>query len=230
MLGIIGGTSLPGIGGKDLKEVLTKNKYGGSYLLSDETILFLPRHGEKHNIPAHRINHRANILALKDAGATEILCINSVGSLKKEITPGSFALPHYYMSFTDPPTFYDDCINHVTPGLDMALRGKISSAAKSIGLAIINEAVYAQVRGPRLETRSEIAFLKDYSDLVGMTLASEATLCNEADIPCCSLCTVDNYANGISDKTPYFRDIIENAGKKREILEGFILKIIENLN
>ena len=55
-------------------------------------LLFLPRHGQGHAIPPTEINARANIDALKRLGATDILAISSVGSLREELPPGRFVV------------------------------------------------------------------------------------------------------------------------------------------
>jgi 5'-methylthioadenosine phosphorylase len=57
--------------------------------------------------------------------------------------------------------------------------------------------VYIQTPGPRFETKAEVNILKKLGDVVGMTMASEATLCMEYSIPYVSLCSIDNYCNGI---------------------------------
>src|SRR2546422_73606 len=57
------------------------------------TVVFLPRHGKDHRIPPHKLNHRANLWAMKELGATHILATSSTGSLKKTINPGTFVVP-----------------------------------------------------------------------------------------------------------------------------------------
>ena len=51
-------------------------------------IAFLPRHGRGHRIPASQINFRANIDALKRLGATDVISVNAVGSLKEHLARG----------------------------------------------------------------------------------------------------------------------------------------------
>ena len=81
-----------------------------------------------------------------------------------------------------------------------------------------------QTTGPRLETRAEIAFFKSIGDVVGMTMASEATLASELGIPYASLCTVDNFAHGIVDEPLTFETIREtqraNAALTRTVVAG----------
>ena len=48
-------------------------------------IVFIARHGEKHTIPPHRINYRANIKALKDTGASAIIAAAAVGGIRPDM-------------------------------------------------------------------------------------------------------------------------------------------------
>jgi 5'-methylthioadenosine phosphorylase len=60
--------------------------------------------------------------------------------------------------------------------------------------------VYAQTIGPRFETPAEVRALAELADMVGMTLAAETVLAGEAALAYTAVCSVDNLANGISDK------------------------------
>jgi len=51
-------------------------------------LLFLPRHGSAHDIPPHRVNYRADVVALREQGATAVLAVNAVGSLAADAEPG----------------------------------------------------------------------------------------------------------------------------------------------
>src|SRR6266699_1182624 len=42
-------------------------------------VAFLPRHGKDHRIPPHKLNHRANLWALKEIGATHVIGTSSTG-------------------------------------------------------------------------------------------------------------------------------------------------------
>ena len=173
----------------------------------DKTVVFIPRHGRDHGIPPHRVNHRANLWALKELGAACVLASSSTGSLKKPIPPGCFVVPHDFVAFWTIPTFHDDRVVHATPGLDDPLRACLTHAAKAEGANVRSRGVYVQTTGPRLETRAEIAHFRSMGDVLGMTMASEATLAAELGLPYASLCSVDNYCNGIVDRPLTFTQI-----------------------
>lgn len=198
---------------------------GGSLIsnFKKKGAVFLNRHeGDK---PPHKISHKNNILSLKKKGAEIIIGVYSVGSLKKSLKPGSIVVPNDYINFFNIQTFYNNGIKHITPGLDENLRKKIIKAAEKSGLKILDKGVYFQTIGPRLETKAEINMIKHYADIVGMTMGSEATLASELDIPYAAVCSVDNYANGISNKKLNFTEIKKMQKKNKEK----IIKLLNNL-
>ena len=98
-LGVIGGSGLYELEGlTHVEEVRVSTAFGEPSdaiirgKLGATTLLFLPRHGRGHRIPPHRINYRANIMALKQLGADQVLSVSAVGSLREDIHPGELVL------------------------------------------------------------------------------------------------------------------------------------------
>ena len=87
--------------------------------------------------------------------------------------------------------------------------------------------VYIQTIGPRLETKAEINLLKRYGHVVGMTMASEATLCMERELAYASICSVDNYCNGVLKEPLTMEEINLNWQKNVNAVEMFIKILIE---
>jgi 5'-methylthioadenosine phosphorylase len=226
MIAIIGGTSLmdsslfAGWG-----EEPVRTPYGDVKIKTDGVHVFVQRHGNPP-LPPHRINHRANIRALKDMDVDKVVAINSTGSLKLEIEPGTFIIPHDFISFWDVPTFFDNEMRFMIPAMDAALRGHFHNQCRELKMEVLSEGVYVQTRGPRLETRAEIEFLSGCGDVVGMTMASEATLCMEMEIPYVSLCSIDNYCNGIVKIPLTMEEIRENGLNSLKTIEALLQKIL----
>src|SRR5437879_12026397 len=107
-------------------------------------VAFLPRHGKDHRIPPHKLNHRANLWALKEIGATHVIGTSSTGSLKKAIRPGSFVVPDDFVGFWDIPTYYDDRVVHTTPSLDASVRPALPEAAQDAKAVRRDGAAYVQ--------------------------------------------------------------------------------------
>ncbi len=157
-------------------------------------LVVLNRHGFAVPRPPHAINHRANIAALQAWGATEAVSLNSVGSLREDLPPGTVVSCGDYVSFT-PATFHDDRLASLAPTVPNRLLPRLCAG---FPMPVATGKVYVQMRGPRFETKAEIRIIRQWGDVVGMTMASEADLCQETGIGYNSLCMVDNFAHGLT--------------------------------
>jgi 5'-methylthioadenosine phosphorylase len=158
-----------------------------------------------------------------------IIGVNSVGSLKPEIPPKTLVIPHDYINLWGVQTLFDDEIRHITPGLNEDLRQLILTVAKKRKIEVTGEGIYIQTRGPRLETRAEIHLLRNFGEVVGMTMGNEATLSEELSIPYASICSVDNYCHGISETPLTAEEILRNARTNMEKVKSLVLAIIEEV-
>jgi 5'-methylthioadenosine phosphorylase len=222
VLGIIGGTSLLFADLPPLEKMTIATPFGKAEVHRGAFVLLL-RH--QYNLPPHRINYRACLAALAILGADRIVAFGSAGSLKPEITPGSIVIPTDYLSVTDIPSVHECTIEHVRPELDadlIRILGELVPEARVGG-------VYAQTRGPRIETVAEVRALARVADVVGMTVASEATLARELGMRFAAICTVDNYANGLGEETLTYEHILETSRANRRRTEKILTKIVERL-
>jgi purine nucleoside phosphorylase len=226
MPAIIAGTSLMDSPLFSLWEDLSvETPYGDVRVKTDGTHFFVQRHGYPP-LPPHRINHRAHIWALGALKVTEIAAINSVGSLKAKIRPSMFVIPDDFVSLWNIPTFFDREMRFIVPEWDGALRERLESLCRESGISAVMGGVYVQTTGPRLETRAEINLLRRFGDIIGMTMASEATLCMESGIGYASLCSVDNYANGITKKPLTIEQIGTNMAKNTRKVETVLKRFL----
>lgn len=208
MIGFIGGTSLTNSTiFKGWHQNSIETPYGTVILKKRQGSVFLQRHGSPY-LPPHRINHHANIWAMKHIGVEEIIAINSVGSLKHAIKPGTFLIPDDFISIWYIPTFFNDKMQFTVPRMDTESADRLYRQCEPLKIPVKKGGIYIQTQGPRLETKAEIGMLKRFGDIVGMTMASEVTLCLESGIPYASICSVDNYCNGIT-KIPLTMDEIQ---------------------
>ena len=222
MLGIIGGTSLLFADLPPLEKTIVATPYGKAEVHTGAFALLM-RH--QHNLPPHRINYRACLAALAVLGVDTIVAFGSAGSLKREIPPGSIAIPTDYLSVTDIPSIHECTIDHIRPELDADLirtLGELVPGARVGG-------VYVQTRGPRIETVAEVKALARVADVVGMTVASEATLALELGMRFAAICTVDNYANGLGGETLTYEHILETSRANRLRTGDILTKIVERL-
>jgi purine nucleoside phosphorylase len=227
MRALIAGTSMLSSSLFDTwKEATLSTPYGKVLLRKTSGYLFLQRHGAR-KVPPHNINHLANVWALKSSGVTKVVAINSVGSLQSGLKPGTFAIPDDFFSPGRVPTFFEEEMKFTVPRMDERLAKELYRVSQSLGLKVSLGGIYIQTMGPRLETRAEIKFFRRYGDMVGMTLASEATLCMEQHIPYASICSIDNYCHGIMKKPLTVTEITRNANKSMQALERLVRTLVE---
>lgn len=217
--GIIGGTSLmESTVFNSWKKETVDTPYGTVEIKRKEAVSFLQRHGVPP-VPPHKINHKANIQAMKNLGVTHIIAINSVGSLKISLKPGTFIIPDDFISPWQIITFFDNEMKFTVPQTDDQLNSTFFQFCKQFGLNVSSGGTYIQTIGPRLETKAEIGMLKLFGDVIGMTMASEATLSMESGIAYTSLCSIDNYCNGIASTPLTMDEINENLSKNLKSIE-----------
>jgi 5'-methylthioadenosine phosphorylase len=213
----------------ELSEEIVETDFGAALVLHSPQLALIPRHGKdprRHILP-HRINNAANLTALKALGVDEVIGINSTGSLKEELKPGAIMIPDDYILLYGGPTIFDSKPVHITPVLHDGIRQKAIDAARLSGIDIVDGGIYWQTKGPRLETRAEIRFMSRFADIVGMTMAGEAVIAQELEIPYASICSVDNFAHGIGKQKLTLEGIIEHARRNTEAIVRIILKYLE---
>lgn len=216
-----------GIFGKR-EERFMDNDFGRTVVFVHDNIVYLPRHGinPKDYIMPHRINHQANMRALKDAGITEVVAVNSTGSLKMNIKPGTVIIPDDFIMLYGTPTVFSNRPQHVTPSINSNVRRALIDAAHECNIDVEDGGIYWETTGPRFETMAEIKMMSAFADIVGMTMGSEAVIAQELELPYASLCSVDNYAHGLGEKPLTMEEIYEhariNADKMIKIIHQYV--------
>jgi 5'-methylthioadenosine phosphorylase len=187
------------------------------------------RHGYGFPLPPHSINYRANIRALADLGFKDIVSLNSTGSLRPDIPPGSLVSCSDYVCLQQgPATFFDTELKGGAPGIANNL---IPLLVEKLApeFVIPTGKVYVQMRGPRFETKAEIRAVRSWGDVIGMTAAHEADLCSEAGLNYNSLAIVDNYANGLEGTEidfARFKDLVKTNQERVNRLFTRMLEIL----
>jgi 5'-methylthioadenosine phosphorylase len=217
MLAIIGGTGIYELPGMVIDEEINgPTPFGhpsGTVLrghLSGQPLLFLARHGAGHRLLPHEVNYRANIFALKQAGATQLLGFSAVGSLAQEIAPGDFAMPSQYIDWTrghrERSFFGGGVAAHVSTArpVSPAMVDWVAAKAAALGMRLHRDVTYCCVEGPRLGTRAESLFMRQAGcQLVGMTNVPEVFLAREAQICYATVGIVTDYDCWMEDSSQH---------------------------
>ena len=208
VLAVIGGSGLYDVSElDDPEEVRVHTPFGtpsdavvrGRLRGTDTTMLFLPRHGRGHRISPSAINYRANLCALKLLGATHVLSVSAVGSMREEIVPGDLVVVDQFIDLTKRriSTFFDEGVAaHVAFSHPICpiMAGATFEAAKSTGARVHRGGTYVCIEGPQFSTRAESLVYRSWGvAVIGMTNMPEAKLAREAELPYATLALSTDY-------------------------------------
>jgi len=243
-IGVIGGSGLYHIEGlKGVESIHLSTPFGEPSdsivkgQLNDATLLFLPRHGQNHEIAPHLINYRANIFVLKQLGAQQIVSFSAVGSLRESIHPGDFVLVDQYIDRTRSRinTFFEEhgIVTHVSfaDPTDPALVNALFQASQETGIRTRKGGTYVCIEGPQFSTRAESLLYRSWNaDIVGMTNLPEARLAREAEMPYASVAMVTDYdCWHESEEDVSVEVVIKVLNKNADSARKIIRKVIEKL-
>jgi 5'-methylthioadenosine phosphorylase len=206
ILGVIGGSGLYDIEGfEGLEEVQLQTPFGEPSdafivgMLEGVKCVFVPRHGRGHRFTPSEVNYRANIWGLKKLGATNVLSVSAVGSLKVEIEPGHLVCVDQFVDRTRGrvETFFGDgIVGHVQFGdpVEECLRQVVLAAAHAAGAMVHDGGTYVCIEGPTFSTRAESNIYRGWgASVVGMTNVPEARLAREAELGYATLALCTDY-------------------------------------
>jgi 5'-methylthioadenosine phosphorylase len=224
ILGVLGGSGLYDIDGLvERRTEAVSTPFGApsgplvSGRVGEARVLFLPRHGAGHRYTPSEINYRANIFALKAAGATRVLSVSAVGSLREGMPPGDLVLVDQFIdkTFRRASSFFGDgVVGHVsfaepicptwsaavaaaaaeTGVVEAAPEARRTSRPSGLGKRLHRGGTYVCMEGPQFSTRAESRLHRSWgADLIGMTAATEAKLCREAELCYAALALVTDY-------------------------------------
>ena len=239
MIGIIGGYNLHTIV-EDSTEKEVDTPYGkpSSKIIVGKVggvdACVLPRHGIKHSIPPHKVNYRANIWALKKLGVDRVISVCAVGSLHKEIKPGKMVFLDQFIDFTKGRdyTFHDEGeVYHLS--MPEPFCKEINSIVTEQGFRhnwkiTFPPRTYVCIEGPRFNTRAESSFMKEFADVVGMTLVPEVCLAREKGMCYACLAMVTDYDSWSRETVDFElvkKNMAEYNNKIKEVLKELIVSL-----
>ena len=200
-------------------------------------LLFLPRHGSPHRFPPHCVNYRANLWALREAGAERVLAVYAVGGLHEPYAPGALAVADQLIDYTwgRDHTFSDSALAplvHVdfTRPYEGRLRGDVLAAAAAAGIDVIDGGCIGVFQGPRLESAAEIRRARrDGCDMAGMTALPETGLARELGLDLAGLGVVSNWGAGVQEEPLSEEDIAdtlrEPMARVRQLVDALVARL-----
>jgi len=209
-VGIVGGSGFYDLL-DDAREVEVDTPYGPPSTpvvvgeIGGRAVGFLPRHGRNHELPPHRINYRANLWALSDLGATDVILPCAAGSLQSDVMPGHFVVADQVVDRTRHrvDTYYDGPrTTHISLAdpYDEELRQVAISCARELDIPVHERGTIVVIEGPRFSTRAESRFYSSMGwEVINMTQCPEVALARELQMAAVNISLITDYDVGIDD-------------------------------
>jgi 5'-methylthioadenosine phosphorylase len=206
--------------------------------LGGKRVAFLPRHGRRHELPAHRVPYRANVWAMREVGVRRIIGPNTSGALRADLRPGEFVVCDQFVDRTRrrEDTFYDGPeTTHVAAADPYCpdLRRILLETAAELGVPAHDGGTVVVIQGPRFSTRAESRWFASMGwDVVNMTAYPEGWLARELELCYATVSMVTDHDAGVTgheavDAATVLRVFGENVERLRELLLHAIPRIGE---
>lgn len=217
--------------------------------LFSQEVVFLPRHARGHKFPPHRIPYRANLWAMKESGVKKILAPSAVGSLRREIAPGTFVVSDSYIDRTcgrEDTFFHGPEVRHMTSVDPYChnLRQEVLSACGKVGVPAVAGGALVVINGPRFSTIPESKWFSMLgASVIGMTGYPEVVLANELGICYANVGLVTDYdacfhndvhstgsgpSAGLHASSA--QEILATFNKNLKNIKKVVLEVIKNYN
>ena len=241
MIGVFGGTGFYRFL-DDVEEMPVATPYGPPSApvrvgrVEGTEVAFMPRHGDDHTLPPHRINYRANVWAMREVGVRRVIGPAACGSLKPELSPGTFVVCDQFFDRTQAreSTFYDGPqTTHVSAADPFCadLGEILATSAEELDIPVVRGGTVVVIEGPRFSTRAESRwFAESGFDVVNMTQYPECWLARELELCYAGIALVTDYDVGLEGTPPVTTEVAlvafeENLHRLRDLLFRAIPRI-----
>ncbi len=242
-IGVIGGTGLYEIEGlTDIEKVNIGTPFGepsDAFVigkLNGVSVAFLPRHGIGHRISPSELPSRANIYAMKSLGVEQIIAVNSAGSFKEEIRPGTLVIPDQVIDCTKgriSTYFNEGIVAHISMAEPFCtdLSNIMYDVAVEVGASVKMGGTFIAMEGPAFSTRAESNLYRSWeADIIGMTVLPEAKLAREAEICYASIVCVTDYDCWMERaKAVDVATILNNMKKNTDMAKAIIRRTVTRI-
>jgi len=199
-------------------------------------VVFLARHGRGHHLSPTDVNYRANIDALKRAGATDIISVSACGSFREELSPGTFVIVDQFIDRThsrEKSFFGAGCVAHVSMAEPVCPRlgDAVEEGCRVLDIPCHRGGTYLAMEGPQFSSLAESKLYRSWGcDVIGMTNMPEAKLAREAELPYATVAMVTDYdCWHMEHEAVSVSNVLEvlqaNAEKARELIQWVAPKL-----
>jgi 5'-methylthioadenosine phosphorylase len=244
IIGVFGGSGFYKLFEK-AKKVRVKTPYGEPSSpitiakVAGWKVAFLPRHGEKHQFPPHKVPYKANLYAFKMLGVERIISPCAAGSLQPHIKPGDFVILDQFFDRTKgrEDTFYDGPqTTHIAGAYPYCPQmSKIAyNCARKLKIPVHPKGTVVVVNGPRFSTVAESQFFTHQGwEVINMTQYPEVILAKELGMCFVGIALITDWDVGLAAggkvKPVSLDRVIKVFNQNNEKAQNLIIEIIKNL-
>lgn len=243
-IGILGGTGFYELIKKPVKiKIKTPFGYPSAPVslgkITGRSVAFIPRHGEKHQYPPHKIPYLANLWALKSLGVKRVIAPAAVGSLNLEIKPSTFVICDQFIDWTEgrPDTFYNGPKTVHIAAADPycpILRKLAIKSCRQLKINFLAKGTVVVIQGPRFSTRAESQFFaRQGFDLINMTQYPEVILARELGLCYVNISLVTDYDAGLEGHKHFrpvsFNEVVRIFNNNEKKVKRVLLDMIGGL-
>lgn len=205
--------------------------------LRGRRVAFVARHGKGHRFPPHLVPYRANLWALRSLGVRQVLAPCAVGSLRRELGPGTVVVVDQVVDRTwgRPHTVYDQlgAVVHVGFAEPFCPRGRpvVVAAAREAGPAVEDGGTLVVVNGPRFSSRAESQWHQQAGwSVVGMTGMPEAAIARELALCFTTVALVTDLDAGVEGESGVtHEEVLQVFAQNVEGLKAVLTDAVEAL-
>ncbi|MFD2078250.1 5'-methylthioadenosine phosphorylase [Actinopolymorpha cephalotaxi] len=206
-------------------------------------VVHVSRHGHRHERLSNHVQHRANIAALVECGATAVIGLTVCGAVDPDLRPGSLVVfddlhfPSNRLPDGTLCTWYESA-GHPRRShwvfdrpFSEDLRATLLAAAPEAGVPFAGSGTYGHVDGPRFNTRSEIAQLRTAGvAAVSQTGGPETVLSGEVRLPYALLGYVTDFANGVVEEPEPVAALLGRMAHSKQVFSAVLASALPNVH
>ena len=204
--------------------------------IGGKQVAFLPRRGERRELPPPQIPYRANIWAMKQLGVRRIVGPGVCGALRLDFDQGDFVLCDQFVDRTwgRGDSYYEGPGTKLVSAAEpfcLDLRLILIETARELGIPVHDRGTVVVIQGPRFSTRSESKWFQEMGcDVINMTAYPEGFLARELELCYANVSMVTDHDVGVEGTAPVSHEQVvrvfnENNERLRELLFAVIPRI-----
>jgi 5'-methylthioadenosine phosphorylase len=204
--------------------------------LGGKRVAFLPRHGERHELPPAQIPYRANVWAMRELGVRRIVGPNASGALRADLELGEFVVCDQFVDRTTgrADTFYEGPeTTHVSAADPYCpdLRRMLLETASELGIPARDGGTVVVIQGPRFSTRAESRWFQQLGwDVINMTAYPEGYLARELELCYANISMITDHDVGVEGTEPVSHErVIEVFEASNEKLRDLLFAAIPRI-